>query len=154
NSEARSHRYQPRCAHPVSTPSHQPLAHVPPRTISSMLPSGSNSMKRRSFLTTLGTAPALAAVQRPSTASRAPRKIIVGTVMQQFWVPHPGLTARLSELCAIIDSMQTASRQRYGRGIDLAILPECAVTGEASVKSSFRAVPMQGEFRDTFAAKA
>ena len=119
-----------------------------------MLPGGLNSMKRRSFLTTLGTARALAAVPLPSTASRAPRKVVVGTVMQPFWVAHPGLTARLSELCTIIDSMQTESRQKYGRGIDLAILPECAVTGEASLKSPFRAVPLQGEFSDTFAAKA
>ena len=120
-----------------------------------MLPGGSNSMKhsmkRRSFLTTLGTIPALAAVHLPSTASRAPRKVVVGTVMQQFWVAHPGLTTRLSELCAIIDSMQTESRQKYGRGIDLAILPECAVTGEARLKSPFRAIPVRGEFSDTFA---
>src|SRR5262249_56660560 len=61
---------------------------------------------------------------------------------------------RLSELGAIIDEMQAESRRKYGRGMDLAILPECAVTGEAGLKSRLRAVPLWGEFSDTFAAKA
>jgi hypothetical protein len=38
-------------------------------------------MKRRSFLTRLGAAPALAAVRVPISASRAPRKVVAGTVM-------------------------------------------------------------------------
>jgi predicted amidohydrolase len=111
-------------------------------------------MKRRSFLTTLGAVPALAAVHNPSSASRPPRKIITGTVVQPFWVAHPGLRPRLAELGAIIDEMQSKSRRKYGRGIDIAILPECAVTGEAGLKSRFRAVPLEGEFTDAFAAKA
>jgi hypothetical protein len=101
-------------------------------------------MKRRSFLTRLGAAPALAAVRVPSSASRAPRKVIAGTVMQPFWVDHPGLTKRLSELGAIIDDMQSESRRKFGRGMDIAVLPECAVTGEAGLKSRLRAVPLQG----------
>ena len=92
--------------------------------------------------------------QVPGTASRAPRKVVAGTVMQPFWVEHPGLTKRLSELGTIIDDMQAESRRKYGRGIDIAILPECAVTGEATVKSPLRAVPLRGEFSDAFAAKA
>jgi predicted amidohydrolase len=111
-------------------------------------------VKRRSFLATLGAGPALAAVNVPSSASRAPRKVIAGTVMQPFWVDHPGLAARLSELGAIIDDMQAESRRKYGRGVDIAILPECAVTGEAGPKSPLRAVPLRGEFSDRFAAKA
>src|SRR5215475_5107690 len=100
-----------------------------------MLPTRLDAMKRRSFLTTLGAVPALAAAHVPSSASRAPRKVVAGTVVQQFWVDHPGLTKRLSELGAIIDDMQAESRRKYGRGMDLAILPECAVTGEAGLKS-------------------
>ena len=72
-----------------------------------------DAMKRRSFLTTLGAVPALAAAAVPSSASRAPRKVIVGTVMQPFWVDHPGVTKRLSELGAIIDDMQAESRRKY-----------------------------------------
>jgi predicted amidohydrolase len=50
--------------------------------------------------------------------------------------------------------MQAESRRKYGRGVDIAILPECAVTGEAGLKSPLRAVPLRGELGDTFAAKA
>ena len=48
-------------------------------------------------------------------------KVIVGTVMQPFWVAHPGLEKRLEELAAIVDRMALESKRRYGRGIDLAI---------------------------------
>src|SRR5215471_19973302 len=109
-------------------------------------------MKRRSFLTALGSVPAMAAASLPSSAARAPRKVVVGTVMQPFWVEHPGLTKRLSELGVIIDDLQAESRRKYGRGMDIAVLPECAVTGEAGPKSRFRAAPLRGEFSDTFGA--
>lgn len=111
-------------------------------------------MKRRSFLTTLGAGSALAAARLPSSGSRAPRKVVVGTVMQAFWVDHPGVPKRLSELGAIVDEMQAESRRKYGRGMDIAILPECAVTGEAGPKSRLRAVPLRGGFGDAFSAKA
>jgi predicted amidohydrolase len=111
-------------------------------------------MKRRSFLTSLGAVPALAAARVPSSASRAPRKVVAGTVMQPFWVDHPGLAKRLSELATIIDDMQAEARRKYGRGMDIAVLPECAVTGEADRKSRLRAVPLRGEFGEAFAAKA
>jgi hypothetical protein len=39
-------------------------------------------------------------------------------------------------------------RQNLGRGLDVAILPEVAVTVEASRKSRLRAVPLEGEFGD------
>jgi predicted amidohydrolase len=78
----------------------------------------------------------------------------VGTVVQPFWVDHPGLAKRLSELVAILDGIQAESLRRYGRGIDIAVLPEVAVTGEAGPNSRLRAVPMNGQFGDGFAAKA
>jgi predicted amidohydrolase len=112
-------------------------------------------MKRRLFLTALGAVPALAAAPADmSSATRPPRKVVVGTVMQPFWVEHPGITKRLSELGAIIDEMQAASRRKYGRGMDIAILPEVAVTGEAGLKTPLRTVPLRGEFSDMFGAKA
>jgi predicted amidohydrolase len=111
-------------------------------------------MKRRSFLKTVGAVPALAASSIVSSASRPPRKVVVGTVMQPFWVEHPGLTKRLSDLGAIIDEMQAESRRKYGRGMDIAVLPECAVTGEAGLKSPLRAVSLQGEFSERFGDKA
>lgn len=111
-------------------------------------------MKRRSFLGAIGAAPAVGAATLPVSASRPPRKVIVGTVMQPFWVEHPGLTQRLTELMAIVDDMQAESRRQYGRGVDLAVLPEVAVTGEAGLKTPLRAVPLQGEFSNAFGTKA
>ncbi|MBS1873197.1 MAG: carbon-nitrogen hydrolase family protein [Acidobacteria bacterium] len=111
-------------------------------------------MERRSFLGALGAAPAVTARPQPASSSRLPRKVVVGTVMQGFWVEHPGVTRRLAELCAIVDDMQAAAKRKYGRGVDLAILSECVVTGEAGPGSRLRAVPLRGEFSDAFGAKA
>ena len=112
----------------------------------------SGALDRRLFLNSLAAAPALAGL--PTTGSRPPRKVIVGTAMQAFWVEHPGVSKRLAELSAIVDDMQNQSRQNHGRGLDVAILPEVAVTGEASRKSRLRAVSLKGEFGEVFAAKA
>src|ERR1035441_9835689 len=65
-----------------------------------------------------------------STSDQPPRKVIVGTVMQPFWGKHPGLEKRLDQVTAIVDRMQVESEKKYGRGLDLAVLPEMAVTGE------------------------
>src|SRR5688572_17857925 len=90
-------------------------------------------MRRRALLTAFGAAAAANAVpfsMPKSTSGLLPRKVIVGTVMQPFWVAHPGLEKRLDELAAIVDRMAQESKRRYGRGLDLAILPEAAITGE------------------------
>lgn len=91
-----------------------------------------------------------------SRSSRLPRKVIVGTVMQPFWVKYPGLEQRLRELTELIDRMQSQAQTRYGRGIDLGILPEMAVTGEVrpgrdALGSSF---PLEGPVKETFSRKA
>lgn len=111
-------------------------------------------MNRRSFLGAMGATPAATAAVARSSSSRPPRKVIAATVMQPFWVEHPGLNKRLAELAAIVDEMQAESRRKYGRGIDLAVLPEVAVTGEAGRNSRVRAVPLNGAFGATFAARA
>jgi predicted amidohydrolase len=110
-------------------------------------------MKRRSFLTTMGAVPAMGAGLRSASSSRPPRKVITGTVMQSFWVQHPGLRKRIAQLTDIVDSLQAESQRRFRRGLDLAVLPEVAVTGEAGKDSALRAVPLE-ELRDAFGAKA
>ena len=89
-----------------------------------------------------------------STADQPPRKVIVGTAMQAFWGKYPGLGKRLEELTALVDQMAAESRKKYGRSLDLAILPETAVTGESSSNVMADAVPLEGQLRDTFARKA
>jgi len=60
----------------------------------------------------------------PSTSNLQPRKVIVGTSMEAFWVDYPGLPQRLEQLGAIIDKMAAESLKKYGRRLDLAVLPE------------------------------
>jgi predicted amidohydrolase len=90
----------------------------------------------------------------PTTADRPPRKVIVGTAMQAFWGKYPGLEKRLDQLTGLVDQMAAESRKKYGRGLDLAILPETSVTGETSNNVMADAVPLAGPLRDTFARKA
>jgi predicted amidohydrolase len=83
-------------------------------------------------------------------SDRLPRKVIVGTLMQSFWGKYPGLPVRLKQLAGIIDRMAVQSQKRYGRDLDLVILPEVAVTGD----STNRAIPFDGPVKDAFARKA
>ena len=120
-------------------------------------------MNRRTFLTTLSSlaaleaAPALAAstnARTKSTSNGPPRKVIVGTVMQSFWGKYPGLQHRLDQLAGIVDQMVAQAKTKYGRGLDLAVLPETAITGEAEGDALARSVPLEGLVQEVFARKA
>jgi predicted amidohydrolase len=80
--------------------------------------------------------------------------VIVGTMMQSFWGEHPGLNARLDQLAGAINRMAVESRKKYGRGLDLAILPETCITGEAGGDALKRSVPFKGPLETTFAKAA
>ena len=97
-------------------------------------------------------ASAAAAAPRPSM--QPPRKVIVGTVVQAFWVTYPGLQKRLEELTAIVDRMEAESRRKYGRAVDIAILPEVAVNGEVSGDILATSVPFEGAVEQAFARTA
>jgi len=84
----------------------------------------------------------------------APRKVIVGTTLQQFWGEYPGLDNRLAQLVALVDETAVEARKKYGRGPDLVTLPEAAVTGERGGKAVDRAVPYEGKVQEVFAALA
>jgi predicted amidohydrolase len=106
------------------------------------------------FLLTL---PAVGAdIPAKSTSDQPPRKVIVGTVMQPFWGKHPGLQKRLDQLTAILDRMQAESEKKYGRSLDLAVLPEMALTGEGESVGNVAdwAYPLEGAVQDTFARQA
>src|SRR5258705_117147 len=103
-------------------------------------------MHRRTFLTGVGAAACANGAPQPpgrpkSTSHMPPRKVIVGTVMQPFWGEHPGLEKRLDQLAGIVDRMSEESKRKYGRDLDLAILPETAISGEAGSDALARAVP-------------
>jgi predicted amidohydrolase len=104
-------------------------------------------------LPALGAVPALAAGRgqtTQTTSNTPPRKVIVSTTMQSFWEEYPGLHQRLDRLAGIVDQMAAQAKQAYGRGLDLAILPETAISGEGAA----HAVPLEGEVQDVFARKA
>jgi predicted amidohydrolase len=111
-------------------------------------------MNRRTLLQGIGSLAALQAAPPKSTSSALPRKVIVGTSMQPFWVKHPGVEARLDELAAIVERMIVESKRKYGRGLDLAVLPEAAITGEVGRDALSQAVPFEGAVSRTFAKLA
>ncbi len=84
----------------------------------------------RAAATTAGTA------RLKSTADRPPRKVIVGAILRNYWTTYPGLERRLNQLAELVDGMAEQSRQKYGRGLDLAILSELMVNGDANMPSS------------------
>jgi len=117
---------------------------------------------RRDFLTTAGglavagaagPAPAAPPATR-NTSDTLPRKVIVTTAIQDLWGPYPGTRQRLDLLTDVVDRMAEQSRTKYGRGPDLAILTETAVTGEAAKDALAGAVPLEGALRETFSGKA
>lgn len=90
-----------------------------------------------------------------STSEGPPRKVIVGTMMQGFWVQYPGLRDRLDQLAGFVDEMHGEATRRYGRGLDLAVLPEVAITGELSAADApERAAPLEGPVQEVFGRKA
>lgn len=113
-------------------------------------------MNRRELIAGMGSAALVGAAPGAGRgqSSRLPRKVIVGTAMQPFWVKHPGLEKRLEQLTAIVDAMRAVSQRMYGRSLDLAILPETAVSGEAGNDAMACAVPFDGPFANAFSQKA
>jgi predicted amidohydrolase len=89
-----------------------------------------------------------------TTSNRPPRKVIVGTAMQSFWGQYPGLQKRLDQLAGMVDQMAAQAKTKYGRGLDLAVLPENAITGEADGDALARSVPYEGLVQEVFTRKA
>src|SRR2546427_3747495 len=120
-------------------------------------------MNRRTFLATVSSlvaveaAPVLAAsgnAKARSSSNNSPRKVLVGTVMQSFWGPYPGVHNRLEQLAGIVDQMVAQAKKKYSRGLDLAVLPETAITGEAEGDALAHSVPFEGPVREVFSSKA
>lgn len=121
-------------------------------------------MNRRDFLRALGglaalkAGPALAGANQDdnlkTTSSRPPRKVIIGTAMQSFWGTYPGLSLRLEQLSEMVDQMAAQAKEQYGRSLDLAVLPEAAITGEVGDDGLARSVEFEGPVQELFARKA
>ena len=74
--------------------------------------------------------------------------------MQSFWGKYPGLQSRLDQLAGIVDQMAAQAKTQYGRGLDLAVLPETAITGEAEGDALARSVSFEGPVQEVFTRKA
>ena len=120
-------------------------------------------MQRRTFLTSVSGLAASgvalpAAAGAPAgirvTSDKLPRKVVIGTAIQDLWGTYPGLRRRLDQLTGLVDRMAEQSGKKYGRGPDLAILTETAITGEAGKDARACAVPLDGELREAFSRKA
>jgi predicted amidohydrolase len=98
--------------------------------------------------------PAASPVLAKSTSDQPPRKVIVGTVVQGFWGKYPGLDNRLAQLAGIINRMNQLSNKKYGRNLDLAVLPETAVTTGMERDEAGGAVPFEGKVKETFVERA
>jgi predicted amidohydrolase len=110
-------------------------------------------MDRRRFLISAA-AGATAPAPAVPVGERPPRKVVVGTMMQGFWEPYPGLRARVDRLTGFVDRIAQESQRKYGRNPDLVVLPEVALTGEAGNDIVSAAQPFEGMVRESFAAKA
>lgn len=103
----------------------------------------------------LFTVSAALCAESPSNRGDAPRKVVIGTVMWNYFVPYPGLEKRLAQLDSIADSAAWETERAYpGRGLDLLIYPEEAVTCGKGNTAAERAVPLRGAVLDRMGAVA
>lgn len=88
-------------------------------------------------------------------SEQPPRKVIVGTSMLNLYGRYPGLDERLTQLEKHIDQAAAQAEQQYpGRGLDLFVLPENAVTLGRASDARERGIPLEGEVLDRLGAKA
>ena len=83
-----------------------------------------------------------------------PRKVVVGSLMYGMWGEHPGLQKRLDALAGFIDDMARSAKEKYGAGLDIAALPEVAVTGGMKGPARDKSLPLEGLVLDTLGAAA
>jgi predicted amidohydrolase len=72
-----------------------------------------------------------------------------------MFCPYPGLQERLGELAGLIDRMAAEVAEKYpGARLDIAALPEMAVSGGRSGTAAEVSSPLEGPVLDVMAAKA
>lgn len=85
----------------------------------------------------------------------APRKVIVATTVFPMYGEYPGLDARLDALGKLVDAMGAEAARKFdGAGLDLAVLPENAVTQGRQGRAARRALPLEGKVLDAMGAVA
>jgi len=83
-----------------------------------------------------------------------PRKVVIGTMVYAMWGEHPGLDARLNALVGFIDRMAAEATKKYNIGLDLAVLPENAVTGETGDAPEKTSLLLEGKVLEVMGGAA
>jgi beta-ureidopropionase len=87
-------------------------------------------------------------------AGAPPRKVVVGTMMYAMWFQYPGLDARLKVLSEFVDRMAAEAQAKYHKGLDIAVMPENAVTGGLNGSAAEICFPLEGKVLDAMGALA
>jgi predicted amidohydrolase len=74
--------------------------------------------------------------------------------MHNMFGPYPGLEERLRELSTLVDRMAEEAEGRFRTGLDIAALPEMAVTGGRHGSAADVSVPLEGPVLDAMGAVA
>jgi predicted amidohydrolase len=90
----------------------------------------------------------------PTIPDAPPRKVVVGTMVYAMWETYPGLDSRLNTLAGFVDRMAAEAQRKYRTGLDLAILPECAITGETYGDPPKHSFPLEGKVLEAMGAVA
>jgi predicted amidohydrolase len=78
-------------------------------------------------------------VRRPAP----PRKVVVASAIWGVRRPYPGLSDRLEEMAGAVAELAARAARRFGgAGLDLALLPEYAVTGSRAGSFERSAIPL------------
>ncbi len=90
-----------------------------------------------------------------SVHAPGPRKVVVGTAMDNMFGPYPGLDTRLTELTGLVDRMASEAAHHFsGARLDVAVLPEMAINGGRKGTAAEVSYPLEGPVLDAFAACA
>jgi predicted amidohydrolase len=92
------------------------------------------------------------AMRAPSDAP--PRKVVIGTCLYNMWHEYPGPDARLARLAEFVDEMGACAQAEHEANLDLAVLPEDAVTGETQGDPAGHSFPLEGKVLDIMGAAA
>ena len=93
--------------------------------------------------------------QTTPVRSESPRKVVVATVMLNYFKPWPGLEKRLATLDSLVDEAAAAAERKYpGEGLDMVVLPEEAVTCGMGTTPETRSLPLGGAWLDRKGAAA
>lgn len=84
--------------------------------------------------------------QARADESGAPRKVVVATLIEDFFGEYPGLGVRLGRMTEVVAEASAQADKRFpGDGLDLVVFPEAFVNRMSGVSPADKAMPIDGE---------